>query len=506
MKTISDVLYLHAPEFKDSLHQELDRNGGRPSLGPRGDSCIVVESGSYVLRLLLITDIKHALALLSDHYFSFVVVDTRLENDCKLDRNCTPQSLEFIERIHYSADPDKRFPLSRIFAVLQKDDHLAEHCFELGKLRIGGYVVDPFSGSLAQLMERQYDPDQGKTAICLSGGGIEGFLYELGVMMALNAHLQSRSVTDIDIFCGVSAGAILASLLANLDEPEMVTDAFFNRRGDKEDVFLTKNVFNFNRKEIFHRILSLAKTMPTLSGAEFLSALLRAVPIGFFRGDGIHEFMERYLTKRGRTNNFRKLERELYVGATDQDRSSHIVFGDGQWKDVPISKAVQASASLTPFFEPAYIEERYFVDGQYTRTSNFHVAVEKGAKLVIVVNPLVPIKVEGTGYVRRKGGVFGGLQGLKAVVHTRFLHAFQAAVDSYPDVDFILFEPEGNLLKLMGGSPMKYQLRTEIVNLSYRLSVQRIQRDFELLEGTFARHDFRLQRHPRLRTQHMPVF
>lgn len=102
----------------------------------------------------------------------------------------------------------------------------------------------------------------------------------------------------------------------------------------------------------------------------------------------------------------------------------------------------------------------------------------------------------------KKGGIYGALQGLKAVIHTRFLHAFQAAVDAYPEVDFILFEPEGELVRLMGGSPMKYNLRTEIVNVAYRLAVQRIQRDFDVLEGTMNRHGFRMQRHPRLRTEH----
>ena len=502
MKAVNDVLYLHSPDNPEELARELAAVGARESRGPKGDRCMVLQEGKRTIRLLLVDSIDAALTMLADHYFNFVVVDARLCPDCVADPNSTPLSIQFMQRIHYSADPDKRYPLSRIIAVLRNDEGLSRQAFQLGKLRIGGFVVDPFGGSLLALMEALYDPDPGKTAICLSGGGVEGFLYELGVLMALNAHLQARSVTDFDIFCGISAGSILSAFLANLSQPEEIVERFFN---EKEDALTPSVIYDFNVKEYLGRIAGLTRSL-SISGSEAVSGILRSVPIGFFRGDRLHDYIERLLNEPGKTNDFRKLERELYIGATDQDRSTAVVFGAGQWKSVPISRAVRASSALIPFFQPTLIEDRYFVDGQYTRTSNFHVAVEQGAKLVVVINPLVALRVEQTGYVRQKGGVYGALQGLKAVVHTRFLHAFHAAIDNYPEVDFLLFEPEGDLLRLMGGSPMKYNLRTEILNAAYRSSVQRIQRDFEVLKGTFDRHGFRLQRHPRLRTQHHAVF
>ncbi|MBW2732029.1 MAG: patatin-like phospholipase family protein [Deltaproteobacteria bacterium] len=505
MKSVTDILYLYSTERLQELSKELASVQAQDTRGPKGDSCKVVQAGNTTLRFLLIDDIDRALEFLSDHYFNFVVVDARLCAHCERGPDCTPLSMQFMERIHYSADPDKRYPLSRIIAVLPDDDALAQHSFDLGKLRIGGFVVNPFSGKLFELMDQLYDPEPGKTAICLSGGGLEGFLFEAGVMLALNAHLQARSVTDFDIFCGISAGSFLGSFLANGTEPERIIEQLFEDK--KAGSALTPQViYDLDVREYASRFLSLGRSLAVLSGSEMFSNLLRAVPVGFFRGDALHDYIERLLNEEGRTNDFRKLQRELYIGATDQDRSTHVVFGAGQWRDVPISHAVRASAALTPFFQPVRVEGRYFVDGQYTRTSNFHIALERGAKLVVVVNPLVPIKVEETGYVRKKGGVFAALQALKAVVHTRFLHAFQASVDAYPDVDFVLFEPEGDLLRLMGGSPMKYNLRTEILNVAYRSTVQRIQRDYEVLQGTFGRHNLRLQRHPRLRGSHRAVF
>jgi hypothetical protein len=61
-------------------------------------------------------------------------------------------------------------------------------------------------------------------------------------------------------------------------------------------------------------------------------------------------------------------------------------------------------------------------------------------------------------------------------------------------------------MRLMSGSPMKYNVRTEIINSAYRCTVKKIQRDFEILAGTFARHGFRLQRYPRLRSAHREVY
>jgi NTE family protein len=400
------------------------------------------------------------------------------------------------------------YPLGRILVVLEKDDCLAEQAFVLGKLKVGGFVTLPFQdealfSKMSLLRPRE---ESGKKAICLSGGGVEGFLFELGVLKALNAHLQSRSVTDFDIFCGISAGAILSAFLANGTEPEEMAAAVTHLKGQPPgssvEAVTPAIIFDADVKEYVRRILVLGRSLPFASLESMFSSIIKAVPVGFFKGDALRGFMERQLSTGGRTNDFRKLKKELYIGATDQDTSVHTVFGAGQWRDVPISLAVRASTALTPFFEPAKIRGRYFVDGQYTRTSNFHYAIERGGRLVIVIDPLVPVRVDQPGYVQAKGGIFSAIQALKAVIHTRFMSSIRGAAANYPDVDFILFKPEGDDQRVMSGSPMKYNIRTEIINMAYRSTVRKIQRDFEILSGTFAKHGLTLQRHPRLRSSH----
>src|SRR5436305_643425 len=91
-----------------------------------------------------------------------------------------------------------------------------------------------------------------------------------------------------------------------------------------------------------------------------------------------------------RADDFRLLENELYLSATDLDTCERIVLGAAGWDDVPISRAVRASTALPMVYKPVEIKDRELVDGGIVSTTNIDIAVEAGAKFVVVVNPLVP--------------------------------------------------------------------------------------------------------------------
>src|SRR5919202_5618272 len=84
------------------------------------------------------------------------------------------------------------------------------------------------------------------------------------------------------------------------------------------------------------------------------------------------------------------MDNELYLTATDLDTCERIVLGGQEWDDVPISRAVAASTALPMVYKPVEIKGRHLIDGGIRSTTNVDVAVEHGAKFVIVVNPLVP--------------------------------------------------------------------------------------------------------------------
>jgi len=226
---------------------------------------------------------------------------------------------------------------------------------------------------------------------------------------------------------------------------------------------------------------------------------MKAIPSGFFSNDNMRKFIRKELQRPGRSDRFHDLEKELYIGATDQDTSEHVVFGDRGWDDVRISDAVRASTALVPFYSPAWVRGRWFVDGSYTRTSELETAVRKGATLVVIIDPLVPIRSGVSGYVRRKGGLFGGIQGVKALVHTRFVEGYRRALEQYPHVDFLVIVPEEDDMRLMSGSPMRYNYRMELEELAYQETLLRVEEGYAQFSGELMRHGFQIRKPEDLR-------
>ena len=431
---------------------------------------------------------------LRSEYFNVLVVD-----DADADRDEVEKTRTF--RLHKAVreeiDIQGHIPWrwERTLVLLPQAPCSHPLAFALGRLRLGGYDLRPtdasqFFGAITAVAERR--SEVGKTAICLAGGGIEGLIYEMGVLRALDFALEGKSVLDFDIYCGISAGAILASVLANGVPPEQFIRAF-----EQDSTAIApigqSVIFDFDIREYLARVGHLLSGVGRLKkGLAGLMALsLRSVPVGFFAGDRIEEHTRRELQREGRSDDFRQLKKELYIGATDQDTSEHIVFGDKGWDDVPIPEAVRASMALVPFYSPKWIRGRWFVDGSYTRTTETEVALEKGAKMVIIVDPLIPIRSTVSGYVKAKGGVFGAIQGLKALVHTRFTEGFGHALESHPDVDFYVFKPEQDDMRLMSGSPLKYHYRMEIQRIAFRRTLERIFEDQTKMENEWQRHGFR---------------
>ncbi len=77
--------------------------------------------------------------------------------------------------------------------------------------------------------------------------------------------------------------------------------------------------------------------------------------------------------------------------ATELDSGRAVRFGDPGLDHVPISRAVQASTALPGLYPPVLIDGRHYVDGVLLKTMHASVALEKGADLVICVNPIVPV-------------------------------------------------------------------------------------------------------------------
>lgn len=441
---------------------------------------------------------SETLLKLRKKYFNMVLIDERSGSPNNLSTDFNNLLYPFLEKVEREPNIDKKYSLNRIMVLIDSSPHLSEITFELGRRQIGSYVADPFTHShlIDKINEVLHEKRKtGKMAICIAGGGLEGLLYELGVLRALNSLFKNVQVTDFDMYCGISSGAFISSILANGIQPEEFIKAF---EGESEtfDHITSQTIYDLNFNGYFTRLLSFWMTMAkfTKNHSNIFSSVIKAFPNGICKGEKLRQFLKKQLTSRGFSDDFRKLQKELYIGATNMDTFQHVIFGDEGWRDVPISTAVRASAAMEPIYTPYKIGNSWYIDGAFTKTTNFEFAIRKGATLVIIVDPVIPIKTSQTGYVHKKGGIFSTIQGLKGLISSRFDRTYAYAKKQHQEVDFYVFKPRGEDMRLLSGSPMKYNIRLGIVALAYKNTIKRIMDDYEIFSKGFAKYGIELTR------------
>ena len=204
---------------------------------------------------------------------------------------------------------------------------------------------------------------QSRTALVLGGGGFTGGVYEIGALRALDLLSVNRSVNQFDIYVGTSAGSLIAALAANGITPEQMMRIVNNQvptpfRDINLDMLLRPNYREYATKALqlpLHLLgvaRSLGRSLGSFSPVDIAIALADALPSGLYTGSGIEEYVRTVLSDPDRTDDFRLLQNELYLAATDLDTCERIVLGAEGWDDVPISTAVRASTALPMVYKP----------------------------------------------------------------------------------------------------------------------------------------------------------
>ncbi|MEY2987690.1 MAG: hypothetical protein RJB13_1211 [Pseudomonadota bacterium] len=386
---------------------------------------------------------------------------------------------------------DFHYPMRRLLVVLPQQADNQARAFSLGLANVRGVIIAPessaqlFQFAIQQLYE--FRMSQQKKSLCISGGGLEGYIYSIGVTNALDDAMAGTSCHQFDIFCGVSSGAILASFLAAGTQSHDILKQLYKKHG-KLDPLSLNVIFDLAGGEIIGRIVGVLRMLSTLDPGEVVVRLQRLVPVGFFRGERLKLFIERQLARLGIPDNIGLLKKELYISATDQDTGEHVVFGEEPWREVRISQAIRASTALPPFYLPERINGHWFADGQLTSSSDFNTAIKKGAGLILMIDPMVAYTSSSPGAVMRHGGYFTAVQAIKSLVQTRFGSMLKHSMDVNPDVDFVVFRPTDEVMEAMAGNPMRYRIRTELAEMGYRGAVQQILSQYDSLTHKFGKH------------------
>lgn len=381
-----------------------------------------------------------------------------------------------------------------------------------------------------------------KVALVLAGGAISGGAFKVGGLRALDemfAHRRSPggtatpfALTDADIFVGLSAGSVLASVLAAGISPDEILRIVMGTSKIYEQ-FRAYDFAALNVASLLGRIRSMLHTEESLftnwlSGAtdpdsaapfgarktliKMIAALPRAAPTGLFTTDRLGDYLRRNGTRAGIGDDFAgeyaRTGKELMLSAVDLNRGELVVFGhDEPYGRVPISDAVRASCALPGWFAPVRVpnprvDEPHeppfldLVDGGLMRTANVRVAVEKGADLVICYNPFTRIRYEREGRSLADHGPYALASQLFRILLGARLDLAKELIyrDETIDADVVFIEPAEDDFEFFRMNPLRHSNQERAAAHGYQVIRAGIFANHERLAEIFATHGIQL--HP----------
>ena len=355
-----------------------------------------------------------------------------------------------------------------------------------------------------------------KTALVLGGGGFTGGVYEIGALRALDLLAVNSTVNDFDMYVGTSAGSFIASMLACGITPEEMMRVLTDDEDApidvlSQDVMLRPNFGEYFKRAVnlpFHIVGMARNLLPNfreLSAIDIGYGLAENLPLGLYSNAGIGRYMREALAAKGLTDSFDALKRDLYLTATDLDSGKRIVMGDreGDWTNVPVSKAVECSTALPLVYEPVELNGRNLVDGGIYSTTNIDVAVERGADFIVVINPLVPFVNDRASDIRTVSGekvrriadmgvTAIANQSFRMLVHQRLHQDMDSWKEKYPGVDIILIEPDLDDELMFGTSIMDYAHRLQIASHGFETVTARLAKDYATYTEAAEKHGIQI--------------
>jgi len=350
-----------------------------------------------------------------------------------------------------------------------------------------------------------------RIGLALAGGGPLGGIYEVGALLALDEALDGVDLSDVDIYVGVSAGAVVASALANGFTTTQLFELLVDETGGQPrmdpEIFFRPAVREYTSRLVatpwlvVSELIEAARNPLDVNVLRSVARLNQSVPPGLFDNTPVHEYLRDLYSGEGHSNDFRTLKRELYVVAVELDTGETVCFGQPGQDDVPISKAVQASAALPGMYLPVDIDGHHYVDGALRKTLHASVALERGAGLLFCINPLVSYDADlarSRGKGRHDKLAHGGLavvmsQTFRTLIHSRMQVGMGKYAQEYPGQDVVLFEPDSDDPEMFFNNVFSFASRTRVCQHAYEMTRRELRARRQELEPVLARHGVRLR-------------
>jgi len=343
------------------------------------------------------------------------------------------------------------------------------------------------------------------TALVLAGGGVAGAAYEIGALCAIDQLLEQTSVNAFDMYVGTSAGALIAACLANNISPRTLL-SLLDSSLLGVDQLEPQHLFSLNLPDALARATrlpaALASAARRLVGEgnaasllDLIESLAAGLPTGLYDSRALERYLRAALTMPGRANRFADLQRPLAIIATDLDTGERAVFGAPPLDEVPISLAVCASAAIPLFYRPVRIDGRDYIDGGIRGTASLDVAIERGARLIVCINPMVPFD----NHAHRPGHGIGdegvnriGNQVFRTFVHAGLHYHIKQVRRRHPEVDIVLIEPSRDDRVMFADNTMRYQTRMTIARHGYETVATHLNANYAAYREMLARHGVRI--------------
>lgn len=349
-----------------------------------------------------------------------------------------------------------------------------------------------------------------RIGLALAGGGPLGAFYELGALQALTECIEGFDPCDLFAYAGVSSGSMLAAGLVNGLKPVDIgritisNDAGYD---PAHPALFMKPAFGEYAGRLarlprmaLEALVQYARAPLSQGLAEVLAPLAAALPAGILDSAPFERYLRQLYGSGGRTNDFRKLRRRLFVVATNFNTGEAARFGEPGLDHVPISRAVQASTALPGLYPPVEIDGQTYADGALLRTMHASVVLEAGVDLLFGINPLVPFDAsedtEGAHEIEltRHGLPVVLGQTFRALIRSRMQVGVAAYHDRFPRAEIVLLEPDRGDRRMFFANVFRYADRRRLVDHAFDSTRRDLRRRARELAPVLARHGLALDR------------